>query len=188
MTSPDPLNSNPGAAPGAQSGVTFKEDYARQCEAEFSAFYEANFRKLTTAMVCNGIPVAQAIDFSQEAMLEAYKAWPTINHPFRWVHRVASRKFARHLSSTREVPTGHISNLLVSSNDVIQKLEKKLEVQELLDSLPARQRQVLTLSILGYRPLEIAKELGISPDAARRGLFKARQHAKLFFGVEEEDR
>ncbi|MEW2521508.1 RNA polymerase sigma factor [Actinacidiphila alni] len=90
--------------------------------------------------------------------------------------------------TAKEFPTDHISNPLIDSNDVIQQWEKKMELLDLVNGLPPRQRQVLTLSILGYSPLEIARELGITPEAARGNLLKARRHARLFFGLDEEDR
>lgn len=89
---------------------------------------------------------------------------------FRVIQRMAQRQ-----ARSRRLPLD-LSYLPVGVLDE-HPVEYEGWVAGLLAELPARQRQVLTLTAEGYKPTEIADLLGIEPNAVRVNLHHAR--AKL---------
>jgi RNA polymerase sigma-70 factor (ECF subfamily) len=109
-------------------------------------------------------------------MVQAYRAWSTIEHPEAWARRVASRMWARRLAGTLEEPVSQLPDRpgLLAITDVVA-WEQRHDVLRILDQLPARQRQVLAWRLDGYRPAEIAAELRMTAEAVRSNLLKARR-------------
>jgi len=66
-------------------------------------------------------------------------------------------------------------DVIESKNDVIEETVKCIEIQERIDMLPKRQREVLRLHIDGYSQREIAEMFGISKSYVSRLLKLARK-------------
>ncbi|HEX8864295.1 MAG TPA: sigma-70 family RNA polymerase sigma factor, partial [Lentzea sp.] len=57
----------------------------------------------------------------------------------------------------------------------IENWEQQQDLLTALKVLPPRQQQVMAWTLSGFRPAEIADELGITAEAVRSSLMKARQ-------------
>lgn len=146
-------------------------------DAEFSAFYRADIEKLVGFLVLHGGTVADAADVAQETMIKARQRWGTIRSPRAWCRKTAAQAlFRKLLKSDREEPTAEVCepSPLLRPGDV-EVWEQQQVVVRVLSTLPTRQRQVMAWTIDGFTPTEIARELGISPEAVRGSLKVARR-------------
>jgi RNA polymerase sigma factor, sigma-70 family len=143
--------------------------------AAYTAFYRAQTSGLVRFLVWMGARLPDAADIAQEAMIEAYRRWETIEQPKAWIRRIASRLYLRRLAVVEE-PVEQMDGrpLLPASHDLTE-WEQHAEIRRLLALLPPRQRQVLAWTYDGYQPHEIADELGITPEAVRSSLKLARR-------------
>ncbi|WP_438297706.1 RNA polymerase sigma factor [Streptomyces sp. HUAS TT7] len=178
MSEPNPADGGrltPSAVQGASSDTLRR----LAVDEEFSAFYRATMRPLIQFLVNQGSNVHLAADIAQETMSRAYRRWVEIEQPRAWVHRVASRALVRHISRAVEDPTDTVPepSSLVPRPDALTAWETGQSTLRVLQALPPRQYQVLAWTLSGYTPTEIAAELGMSPEAVRSSLKKARRAA-----------
>jgi RNA polymerase sigma factor (sigma-70 family) len=147
----------------------------------FVTFYRGVFPGLVAFLRWQGVPLPEAIDVAQETMVQAYQHWTTIHHPRAWTRRVASRMWARRIAQAAEDPVADVPERpsLLAVPD-IAAWEQRHDVLQILNQLPARQRQVLAWSLDGYTPTEIAIELKMNADAVRGSLAKARRTLASF--------
>ncbi|MGD0556307.1 MAG: sigma-70 family RNA polymerase sigma factor [Streptosporangiaceae bacterium] len=153
----------------------------------FSAFYRESLPGLVAFLMYQGATLADASDLAQEAMTDAFRSWDVIEYPKAWTRRVASRAFLRELSRAED-PVGDMPELgaLLREGEVID-WEERHEVLRLMRLLPPRQRQVLAWYFDGFKPAEIAAELGLSSDVVRANLKKARRAIAAHLASREED-
>lgn len=150
-----------------------------QQAAVFAAFYRATMPELVTFLLVQGVPLKDAADLAQDAMILAFRQWSTIHHPRAWIRRVASRLWARRLAEVgpeqvmAEVPE-RPSVLTITD---VAEWEERHRVLQILDKLKhrPRQRQVLAWSLDGFTPKEIADHLQMTPEAVRSSLSLARR-------------
>ncbi len=120
-----------------------------------------------------------AKDYAQEAWIRAFRALPTFRGEARfstWLHRIAvnaalqmDRK--QKTRREREAPLPEVVPVAPQVRDVL--LQRRLE--EALDQLPPRMRQVIVLhDVEGRTHEEIAEALGVAPGTSKSQLFKAR--------------
>src|SRR5688572_13634395 len=142
---------------------------------EFAAFYRTTFKPLTAFVLMHGATLVEAADIVQDTMIEAYRSWDRIDHHRAWAYRVASRTFGRRQFAAVEdvvaVPPEPAPPLCGD----IENWEQQQDLLTALAVLPPRQQQVMAWRLSGFRPTEIADELGITPEAVRSSLAKARQ-------------
>ncbi|MFF9346655.1 RNA polymerase sigma factor [Streptomyces sp. NPDC014734] len=168
---------NPAVAPRTRDQPD-PQHYARQAKDEaFIAFYRATVHSLVGFLVNQGAGVHVAADIAQDTMLSAYERWGTIDHPRAWVHTVASRALLRRITSCEEQPVEHVPapTSLLANPDAIAAWEARHYLLPLLRSLPPRQRQVMAWHLSGFTPGDISEQLGMSNDAVRASLCKARR-------------
>lgn len=147
-----------------------------EAEREFDGFYRANFKSLTAFLLMHGASLVEANDMVQDTMVEAYRCWDRIDHPKAWAYRVASKTFGRRRFTAAE-------NLVAEPPEPapplcgtdIEHWEQRHDLLAVLAGLPPRQQQVMAWTLSGFRPAEIAGELGITAEAVRSSLVKARQ-------------
>jgi RNA polymerase sigma factor (sigma-70 family) len=152
---------------------------------EFEQFYRTSMPTLVAFLVWQGARRADAADVAQETMLKAYLAWGGLRHPAAWARRVAFRAWVKGASAA-ELPTAEPPEPASTRLSDLDDWELQQEVLAVLATLPSRQRQVLTWSLFGYTPAELAEELGIHPDAARASLAKARRAIRHYLTAQEE--
>ncbi|MEV6976913.1 sigma-70 family RNA polymerase sigma factor [Kitasatospora sp. NPDC093806] len=156
----------------------------------FDGFYRRFMPRLVGFLMWQGAPGSLAADIAQETMVKAYHDWWRIRSHEAWARRVASRELVRHFSRVLEDPVGDVpeeSGPLLAHPDDLAELESRHELLDLLGTLPPRQRQVLAWSVDGYRPAEIAEELGIDPATVRANLMKARRAVAAHLASRGED-
>ncbi|MFJ1543298.1 RNA polymerase sigma factor [Micromonospora chalcea] len=171
-----------------QKPATGEEKLTPAEEEAFSDFYRGFIKPLVRFLVWKGVPLADAAEAAQEAMIDALRQWRRIVAPEAWVRLVASRKAIRKLASVEEAPAedlAEVSPLLRVSPDDAVRWEEEQKVLRMLDALPARQRQVMAWTYDGYKPAEIAELLQLDPAAVRSTLRKARRALAARIGVEE---
>ncbi|MFC9271315.1 sigma-70 family RNA polymerase sigma factor [Streptomyces zhihengii] len=145
---------------------------------EFPDVYRREMPLLTRFVMKHGASPQEAADAAQEAFAAAYPQWSSIRFPARWLRTVAARAYVR--DRLREdlpgdLPEGRDNSLLTG----IQLSEQEREVYEALARLPSRQRQVMAWFYDHYTPAEIAEELGITQEAVRQNLHRARATLKV---------
>jgi RNA polymerase sigma factor (sigma-70 family) len=142
---------------------------------EFAAFYRKNFKPLAAFVLMHGASLVEAADIVQDTMIEAYRSWDRIDHHRGWAYRVASKTFGRRRFAAAEdlvaVPPEPAPPLCGD----IENWEQQQDLLTALAVLPPRQQQVMAWTLSGFRPAEIADELGVTPEAVRSSLVKARQ-------------
>ncbi|MDX3371012.1 sigma-70 family RNA polymerase sigma factor [Streptomyces sp. ME02-6987-2C] len=171
--SPEP----PALAPATRDQPDPRHGLRQAKDEAFSAFYRATVRSLVGFLVNQGAGLYVAADIAQDTMLSAYERWDTIDHPRAWVHTVASRALLRRIASCEEQPVEQVPEptSLLADPDAIAAWEARHDLLPLLRSLPPRQRQVLAWALSGFTPGDIAEQLGMSDDAVRASLYKARR-------------
>jgi RNA polymerase sigma factor (sigma-70 family) len=122
-----------------------------------------------------------ADDAYQEACLAALRAYPRLrpgSNLRAWALTIAHRKALDHhrARSRRPVPAGE----LPEDRPAPRAPEADDELWDAVRALPTGQRAALTLRYAGdLQPAEVARALGITPEAARRriadGLAKLRE-------------
>ncbi|MFJ6199126.1 RNA polymerase sigma factor [Micromonospora sp. NPDC092111] len=106
--------------------------------AAFSAFYRAEVKALVNFLIWMGAGVADAADIAQETMIEAYRSWPSIQHPRAWTRRVASRQYGRRHFGQEVTTEPETLNPLLSTSADICAWEQRHDVLRLLTTLPWR--------------------------------------------------
>ena len=158
-------------------------------DAAFSAFYREFVPTLVAFLVWQGARLPDAADIAQDTMIKAYKGWSEIHQPKAWARRVASRELARRIAEIEDpCPNPPERSPLLRTPTNVEAWEQQHEVLRLLDQLPSRQRQVLAWTLDGYPPEEIAKELGITPEAVRSSRWKARRALAKYLGRTRDER
>ena len=156
-------------------------------EEAFSAFYRQDYPSLVAFLLWQGAQLADASDIAQETMIVAFQSWNTIEHPKAWTRRVASRRWASKIAGIKEVPVGEPPELPVPlTKEAVTDLEERQEVLRVLRLLPPRQRQILAWTYDKFTPAEIAAELGLTAEAVRASLMKARRAAATHIPISKE--
>jgi DNA-directed RNA polymerase specialized sigma24 family protein len=137
----------------AETGIAADDTAAR--DPEFSLFYTEQMPRLVAFLMVQGAGRALAAEVAQEAMIESYRSWDSIDHPAAWVRVVASRAWGQRVSAE---PDGESRHAFLGK----------------VRDLPAGQREVMAWAYDGYRPTEIAAQLGRDPVEVRSLLREAR--------------
>jgi RNA polymerase sigma-70 factor (ECF subfamily) len=160
----------------------------RPQDVEFALFYERGFVPLVAFLTVQGAKPWVATDIAQEAMIEAYRKWDTIDSPRSWVRTVASRKWWRrierneHEVSVDEPPEAPPLLSLQASAEI----EVGHTFLAMVRDLPLNQRQVLAWTYDGYQPTEIAAQLNKDPATVRSALRDARAAMRKRHQPEQE--
>lgn len=141
--------------------------------------YRREMPLLTRFVMKHGASPQEAADAAQEAFAAAYPQWGSIRFPTRWLRTVATRAYFRaklREDLPGELPEGRNEAHLPTN---IQLSEQEREVYAALAELPPRQRQVMAWFYDRYTGAEIAEELGITEEAVRQNLHRARAALKV---------
>lgn len=198
----------PAPAAAADPDAALLERLRRGEQDAFAELIERNTGRL--------LAVAQRIlrnehdarDALQEAFLMAFRGLPAFNGSAKlstWLHRIAvnaclmrlRRRKQRAEESIDELlprfdETGHWAEepgrLAESSDDLLQRRETRLAVRRCIDRLPESYRTVLLMrDIEDLDTDEVATLLGITPNAAKIRLHRARQALRTLLESELRD-
>lgn len=158
---------------------------------DLDAFYEANFNRICRKLaVVFRQDISYAEDITQEAFVIAYRYWPGISqmaNPYGYVAKIAWRLAMKWMESRRHQwqACADLAAILVPEN-LGSELDMRIDLARALDRLPEQQRIVAGLSLLGYRPREIAAILEIPLATARTRLKRARDRLLQLLAESEE--
>jgi RNA polymerase sigma factor (sigma-70 family) len=140
---------------------------------QFTAYYRDDFKRLTYFVVRLGASVEEAQDVAQEAMKEAMRSWPEIDHPHAFVRKAATRIFLRDRQKIKRV---HEAALRDGAHDMTATFDTDTEyILQMLNALPTEQREVMAWTLDGYTPTEIAEMTGQKAATVRSHLRHARE-------------
>ncbi|WP_410814788.1 sigma-70 family RNA polymerase sigma factor [Micromonospora sp. 067-2] len=143
---------------------------------EYAVCYEQERLPLVRFLIYRGAAPQDAFDAAQHAFVEAWRRWEQIHNPRTWLRTVAIRAVAKANQPT--VPLDEKYDIADSAPLGSQVSEETMDLVAALRQLPPAQREIMVWTIDGFAPSEIAKELGLSPEAARQGLHRARENMK----------
>ncbi|KPI01942.1 RNA polymerase, sigma-24 subunit, RpoE, ECF subfamily [Actinobacteria bacterium OK074] len=159
-------------------------------EKAFSDFYRTYLPRLTAYLVYQGASVHIASELVQDTMIKAYRKWNHLTWHRSWAYKVAYQAFVRHATRVEEEPVEEVPEptAVLGHPGEADAWVGEQEIVRVLGMLPARQRQVLALTLDGWAPAEIAELLGVEGAAVRSSLLKARRALAeyLRMGREEE--
>lgn len=137
-----------------------------------------------------------ARDVVQEAFVSAFRALPRFNGDAQlgtWLHRIVVNTALMRLRTRRRRPEEPIDSLLPAfkedghhqeefqswvepADQIIHRSEQKALVRRCIDQLPESYRTVLLLrDIEDLSTLEVAEQLGVTPNTVKIRLHRARQ-------------
>jgi RNA polymerase sigma factor (sigma-70 family) len=165
-----------GALPAGTGGLR---------DAEFAEFFRAEHKKLIRFVIAIGAGGDEAAEIAQVTFVKAFEGWDGIRAPRAWIRRVAVNELtAARRAARRETPQATLPDVPVPVSTVlaVELTEEARQVLEALRALPPRQRQVMAWIVDGFGAVEIARELGVSPESVRQSHVKARKNLGRFYG------
>ena len=166
----------PGALPARPGGLR---------ELEFAEFFRTEHKKLVRFVMAIGAGGDEAAEIAQVTFVKAFESWSSIRVPHAWIRRVAANELAAaRKAARRETPHATLPDEpgLVSTALAAELTEEARQVLAALQALPPGQRQVMAWIIDGFGAAEIARELGVSPEAVRQSHAKARKNLGRCYG------
>jgi RNA polymerase sigma-70 factor (ECF subfamily) len=154
-------------------------------DAEFAEFFRAEHKKLIRFVIAIGAGGDEAAEIAQVTFVKAFEGWDGIRAPRAWIRRVAVNELtAARRAARRETPQATLPDVPVPVSTVlaVELTEEARQVLEALRALPPRQRQVMAWIVDGFGAVEIARELGVSPESVRQSHVKARKNLGRFYG------
>lgn len=146
---------------------------------DFDAFYRAEFAMLIRYLMTAGGSEDEACTAAQHAFVKLLPVFDIVTNPRAWTRRVA-RNHLIQIWRTRkpEAASDHMRMPDLDHLEPAYKIEHAYLVGWLLKrlgELPQRQREVMALTIDGYRPQQIAELMDVDATRVRSNLRLARQ-------------
>jgi RNA polymerase sigma-70 factor, ECF subfamily len=150
--------------------------------------FEAMYRRELTPMIALGTTLTGSsdagVDLAHEAMLRAYRAWPSVGgmeRPGAWVRRVLiNLAIDRHRRARREETAAHhLTSTTAAAPDVDQ-------FWATVRLLPDRQRAAVALRYIDDMTVEqIAEVLDVSAGTVKTSLFRAHKTLEATLRAQE---
>jgi RNA polymerase sigma-70 factor, ECF subfamily len=161
-----------------------------QTPGAFEAFFRQHERQIFRYLVRMTGEEQTAHDLTQETFLRAWLHFAKISRydsPAAWLFRVATNLALSH-RRRRATPAGSPELLgdddRPGRSDPARQLVERSHIQQTLLELSANQRSALVLrEVYGLSCDEIAGVLGISRDAAKVTLFRARERFRTRYSI-----
>lgn len=152
---------------------------------EFSEYFKQDYNQLVGFVMMLGVQRSTAEDVAQAAFAQAYVQWSRITHPHAWVRRVAYRIYYREdKKASRLSEQRHLAS--TPALDPADHAASCDQVLAALAMLPVRQREVMAWHVDGYKPEQIARELGLTAVNVRKALQRARERLKKLLAEQPE--
>jgi RNA polymerase sigma factor (sigma-70 family) len=160
-----------------------------EAEAEFTAFFRAEFGRVVRTVYLIVNDRGRAEEIAQDAFVQLLDHWAKVSRyeqPDAWVRRVAIRLAGR--AARRERMRSVLEKRFRPSVATLPPDEPAGEVFSAVRRLPPSQRAAVVLFYVEDRPIaEIAELLGCAPSTARVHLYKARQRLAAMLDEEVGD-
>ncbi len=160
----------PALSSPPQASLTFEQLCTRYYPA---VLRQARFLMLTPE---------DAEDLAQEVFEKALQAFPTMRqeHVRAWLYTITrytalDRIKHQRLLTWQPLPDPLLGQDLEAGVDLQGQVEQHAQVEEVLVKLSPQHRRILLLSIAGYSYGEIAQVVGISADACKNQVCRARR-------------
>ncbi|GAA1264243.1 hypothetical protein GCM10009677_15080 [Sphaerisporangium rubeum] len=164
----------------------------------FLALLEKEQHQVARFVMFNGASKEDAMDAAQAAFTQAWALicrrpewWDTVRDPRAWVRTVALRCYRRPPDRRREPPTvlGDVPGERVwEGQDPGEFTAGTLLVLDALRRLPEDVRMAMAFRVDGFRPVDVAAELGITDQQARDLLKKGRRILRRELGLRVDGR
>ena len=154
---------------------------------DFEDLFRSEYPRLVSGLQLLTGSRAEAEDLAQEALARVYERWPRVRgmeSPTGYLYAVAmnvARKRARRLRRAPVPPDPP------NAPDPQATAERRAAIRAALRSLSREQRETLVVvEWLGFSPTDAATVLGVSPEAVRARLHRARSALRSTFGGADE--
>ncbi|HKD77077.1 MAG TPA: RNA polymerase sigma factor, partial [Ktedonobacterales bacterium] len=180
----------PDNTPSSARNVTTGLDHSGADLVSFERFYWQHERHII-GYLCRMIGDEQAAhDLSQETFLRAWRHFATLrqhDEPRAWLFRVATNLALTFLRRRAARPVLPLDEDLAGQSDPGRQVAIRDLVTQALAALTPRQRAALILhEIEGLSCEEIGALLGISRDAVKMALWRAREQFRKHY-LQEDD-
>jgi RNA polymerase sigma factor (sigma-70 family) len=141
------------------------DDAASSAET-FERFLKATGPKMKRLLTANHIPIEDAEDVLQQALLALVYQWDSIRDPESWLLGTLRRHCLMYWRNHRRQLYSAVDSTLLEwlSQPVAPPQERSdllYDLRHMIERLPARCRSLLELRFqLGYEPAEVARRLG----------------------------
>lgn len=148
--------------------------------------HHVEYPGLVRFLLLHGAAWNEAQDAAQDAFTQMCRPGASIRCPKAWLRTVAWRSWLRQqvceepCAEIPDVPTAHWQ----SPAHAAELGAEERRVIELLLLLPAKQRAVMAWTLDGFTAQESAEAMGITAEAARQNLSRARATLKAQLGLE----
>lgn len=161
--------------------------------AEFERFVRAHERAILNYLWRMTGEEQSAYDLSQEAFLRAWQHFATVRgyaQPRSWLFRVATNLALTYLHR-RAAPVGAATvldelNDPAGSDPARQFIESEIVRQILLQLSPKRRAALVMREVYGLSVAEIAQALGMTIDAVKMTLYRAREQFRDLYAREDQ--
>jgi RNA polymerase sigma factor (sigma-70 family) len=161
-------------------------------DPEFVDFFDSEFLPVVSFLVLTGFDHHTAADATQDAMIDAFRCWSTIEKPAAWIRTAALRRARKRASFARTEVLRLVKNgygtKRIDGTEAYRELEGHEELVEAMSHLGERQRQVIAFHYGGFAPEEIAGAMGMRPATVRSTLHQARKKLKSVLAGDKGDK
>lgn len=147
----------------------------------FAEFYRARYVEALRVVMYAGASEEQGREAVQQTMLEVFQNWERIDKHWPWTRTAVVNTFIK--AKQRDIQRVHLTACAghatpAGDDPAMTVWEDTQWVENLLDTLPPAQREVMVYIVGGWRPAEVALLLGKAPATVRKNLQLARDRLK----------
>ena len=150
-----------------------------QARADFAHCYRELMHPLIVFVRRHDASQHEALEAAQAAFALAWESWDSIESPQAWLRRVAYRQLLKQRSRREHTPE-HLPDQPGGPcpTETVELGAQEAVVLQVLAALPMRQRQAVAWCYDGFSAQETAEHLGLTPEAVRQNLARARKRLK----------
>ncbi|MET8152066.1 RNA polymerase sigma factor [Actinoplanes sp. NPDC049668] len=174
----------------SDDGAPNQGGYVAFGDRAFSQFYADHFDPLTwMAMSLHRVDLHRGRDIVQDAMIDTFRNWRTINDPGAFARQAVRWRGIDHLRKLQ----GGVWDLAAEYR--LQQIPAApaetaidtIGITEMIAQLPPRQAQIFALCVDGLSPTEIGDELGLTATTVRSNLRHARERLRALLSERDDE-
>jgi RNA polymerase sigma factor (sigma-70 family) len=169
----------------AETVTALDQDGSVAFAQSFDDFFEAEHERLMGALYLVTGNLQEAEDLMQDAFVKVLQRWDVVQSltdPTGYLYRTAMNAFRTRYRRGR-MAVRRMASVARRESDPFEDVEVREDVRLALVALTPRQRAAIVLTeLLGYRPGEAARALGIKASTVRALTSQARASLRVSFG------